>query len=139
MLASSKLMVFVPSADLKRARAFFEGILGLRFLGEDAFAAVFDAKGITMRVASVPEFQPAPYTILGWVVPDIGRHVKKLQARGVKFLRYPGMRQDALAIWTSPSNAKVAWFNDPDGNVLSLTEFGLVKPARKPKRKRRRP
>lgn len=136
MLASAKLMAFAPSTDMKKARAFFEGVLGLRFLSEDSFAAVFDARGTMLRVASVPALQPAPYTIVGWTVPKIERYVEKLTARGVTFMRYPGMNQDRLGIWTSPSKAKVAWFQDPDGNVLSLTEFA---PRKATKKKRRRP
>jgi catechol 2,3-dioxygenase-like lactoylglutathione lyase family enzyme len=138
VLASSKLMAFAPSTDMKRARAFFEGVLGLRFVNEDSFAIVFDANGTPLRVANTPGFQPAPYTIVGWAVPQIERYVEKLKARGVSFMRYPGLKQDALGIWTSPSKAKVAWFQDPDGNVLSLTQFASAKTKTRPKEKGRR-
>jgi catechol 2,3-dioxygenase-like lactoylglutathione lyase family enzyme len=138
MLASSKLIAFIPSADLARARAFFERVLGLRFVSEDPFAVVFDAAGVMLRVVNVQDFKPAPFTILGWTVPDIERYAKALQARGVAFLRYPNMQQDALGIWTSPSNAKVAWFHDSDGNVLSLTEFASGKPKKKAGKRRKR-
>jgi predicted enzyme related to lactoylglutathione lyase len=86
---------------------------------------VFDAHGTSIRVAnvsSVKGFRPAPFTILGWAVSDIESAVAELTGRGVQFERFPGMEQDAMGIWTSPSEARIAWFKDPEGNVLSLTE-----------------
>jgi hypothetical protein len=65
----------------------------------------------------------APYTVLGWQVPDILAAVGELEARGVPLLRYDGIAQDELGIWTSPTGARVAWFEDPDGNVLSVTQL----------------
>jgi predicted enzyme related to lactoylglutathione lyase len=122
MLGSTKVITFVPSRDTKRAKAFYEGILGLRFVTEDQFAAVFDANGIMLRIVNIPESQPASFTILGWQVSDIEATVTSLQERGVQFQRYVGMDQDPLGIWNSPSGAKVAWFKDPDDNILSVTE-----------------
>ena len=125
MLGSKTIVAFVPSKDPAKARPFYEKILGLRFISEDPFATVFDANGITLRIANVstvPEFKPAPFTILGWHVSDIENTVRSLQKAGVKFERYSGMQQDALGIWNSPSGAKVAWFKDPDGNILSVTQ-----------------
>lgn len=126
MLGTRQIVGFVPSNDLKKARLFYEGVLGLRFVSEDQFALVLDANGITLRVAnvsSVPEFKPAPFTILGWEVPDIKQVVRGLQGRGVKFERYDWMKQDELGIWTAPGGAKVAWFRDPDGNILSVGQL----------------
>jgi hypothetical protein len=97
--------------------------LGLRFVSEDQFALVMDAQGIMVRVALVPEFQPQQFTIAGWEVSDIKREVTSLQGRGVRFEKYGMKGQDEQGIWSSPSGAKVAWFKDPDGNVLSLTQF----------------
>jgi catechol 2,3-dioxygenase-like lactoylglutathione lyase family enzyme len=125
MLGSSSVVAFVPSRDPAKARAFYEGVLGLRFVSEDPFAVVLDANGVPIRIAnvsSVRDFKPFPFTILGWQVTDIQKSVKTLQKKGVTFQRYDGMTQDALGVWTSPSGAKVAWFTDPDGNVVSLTE-----------------
>ena len=125
MLGSSALVTFVPTTDPARARAFFEGVLGLRVVSEDAFALVLDANGSTLRVtnvASVPGFMPQPFTVAGWVVAEIAESVRALQARGIRCERYEGMGQDELGIWLSPSGARVAWFRDPDGNVLSLTQ-----------------
>jgi catechol 2,3-dioxygenase-like lactoylglutathione lyase family enzyme len=125
MLGSMEIVAFVPTRNRKKAREFFERTLGLRFVSDDQFALVFDANGINVRVvdvSGVADYKPAPFTILGWSVSDIGETVKGLQKKGVKFERFPGMEQDQLGVWSSPSGAKVAWFKDPDGNVLSVTE-----------------
>ena len=125
MLGSMDIVAFVPTRSREKARPFYEKTIGLRFVSDDQFALVFDANGATIRVvdvSSVPAFQPAPFTILGWSVDDIGKTVKALQKKGVEFERYPGMQQDQFGVWSSPSGAKVAWFKDPDGNVLSVTE-----------------
>ena len=76
-----------------------------------------------LRVTSVGEFTPHPFTVLGWETPDIVRDIWKLTEAGVTFERYPGMKQDQLGIWTAPSGGQIAWFKDPDGNTLSLTQF----------------
>lgn len=123
MLGSASVVAFVPSRNPKKARSFYESVLGLHFLAEDQFAHVFDANGVMVRVvdvSSVKAFQPAPFTILGWRVADIAKTVKALGKKGVQFERYPGMDQDQLGVWSSPSGAKIAWFKDPDGNVLSV-------------------
>jgi catechol 2,3-dioxygenase-like lactoylglutathione lyase family enzyme len=125
MLGSSKVVAFVPSRSPKKSRSFYENALGLGFVSGDQFANVFDANDIMVRVVDVSGiegFKPFPFTILGWSVNDIGKTVKGLQQKGVTFERYAGMDQDQLGIWTSPSGARIAWFKDPDGNVLSLSE-----------------
>jgi catechol 2,3-dioxygenase-like lactoylglutathione lyase family enzyme len=123
MLGASRIMTFVPTQNPASARAFYEGTLGLRFVGEDHFALVFDADGVMLRVATVPEFTPRTYTILGWEVPDIESAVSALQERGLSFENYGFPDQNANGVWSAPSGAKVAWFKDPDGNVLSITQF----------------
>ena len=123
MLSFTKLVAFVPTKDAKKARPFFEGVLGLRFVSEDQFALVLDANGIMVRVAVVAEFKPQPFTVLGWEVSDIMKEVARLQEQGVHFEKYDMKGQDEQGVWSSPSGAKVAWFKDPDGNVLSLTQF----------------
>lgn len=125
MLGSMDIVAFVPTRNREKARPFYEKTLGLPFVSDDQFALVFNAHGVMVRVvdvSSVAGFRPAPFTILGWVVGDIGKTVRGLGKKGVKFERYPGMQQDQIGVWTSPSAAKVAWFKDPDGNVLSVTE-----------------
>jgi len=124
MLESSDLVAFVAATDLERARVFYEQTLGLRVLEYSDFAVVLDANGTILRVTAVGQVAPAGYTVLGWHVRDITASVRALAARGVVFLRYEGMSQDADGIWTSPSGDRVAWFADPDGNTLSLTEGG---------------
>jgi catechol 2,3-dioxygenase-like lactoylglutathione lyase family enzyme len=125
MLGSMKIVSFVPTTDAKKARRFYEDVLGLRFLSEGQFALEFDANGIVVRVtnvSSVADFTPAPFTILGWQAPDVTDVVRGLQGKGVQFERFHGMQQDDLGIWTAPDGAKVAWFKDPDGNVLSVSQ-----------------
>ena len=125
MLGSADLIAFVPSRNLERSRRFYEQTLGLAFAGEDAFALVFDANGVMVRVVNVSmvdTFAPAPFTILGWQVASVERAGRSLVTRGVRLERYPGMDQDANGIWTAPGGARVAWFKDPDGNTLSITE-----------------
>lgn len=125
MLGSMDIIAFVPTRNREKARPFYEKTLGLSFVSDDQFALVFEANGVMVRVvdvSSVAGFAPAPFTILGWSVDDIGKIVKGLGKKGIKFERYPGMQQDQFGVWSSPSGAKVAWFKDPDGNVLSVTE-----------------
>ena len=123
MLGSTKIVAFVPTRDAGKARTFYEGVLGLRFVSDDGFALVFDANGIMMRVAKVPPpFTPAPFTILGWQVTEIEKVAAGLQGKGVQFERYGFLEQDKLGIWTTPTGEKVAWFKDPDGNVLSVSQ-----------------
>ena len=118
MLESGKLVAFVATLDSARAKEFYRDTLGLRLVSEDQFALVFDAGGTMLRVARVPELVPAKFTVLGWHVGDIVQTAKRLQHARVALERYPGMHQDELGIWNSPSGARVAWFKDPDGNVF---------------------
>ena len=122
-LGSQKLMAFVATRDPARARSFYRDTLGLRLLSEDRFALVFDANGTMLRVTSVHELALAKYTVLGWEVSDITAAAKDLESAGVKLEQYGLKEQDERGIWTAPGGAKVAWFKDPDGNVLSLTQF----------------
>lgn len=123
MLGSTKIVAFVPTRDFKKARGFYEGVLGLRFVSEDSFALEMDANGIMLRIAKVPEFEPHQFTILGWEVSDIQEHVSGLREKGVTFERYGLPNQDERGIWSAPGGAKVAWFKDPDGNILSLSQL----------------
>ena len=124
MLESSDLVAFVAATDLRRARAFYEQTLGLPVLEHNDFACVLDAHGTTLRVTAVREVVRGGYTVLGWRVSDIVTAVRDLAVRGVTFVRYPGLSQDEHGIWTAPSGAQVAWFTDPDGNTLSVTQQG---------------
>ena len=123
MLGSIDIVAFVPTKDTEKARAFYEGVLGLRFVKDDGFAMLMDANGIMVRVANA-QFTPAPFTILGWQVSDIKKVVTGLQGKGVQFERFGFFEQDELGIWTAPTGDMVAWFKDPDGNVLSVSQHG---------------
>ena len=125
MLGSADVIAFVPTRKPAKARAFYEKTLGLGFVSEDPFALVFDAHGVTLRIANisnVSDFKPAPFTILGWHVKSAEKTVQELTKKGVKFEHFPGMNQDKIGVWSSPSGARIAWFKDPDGNILSITE-----------------
>ena len=125
VLSLADVIAFVPTTDLERARDFYGEVLGLRLLGQDEYALVCDANGTMVRIAAVETFEPAAHTVLGWQVRDIRADVRDLVTRGVQFLRYAGMEQDEDGVWTTPGGEKVAWFADPDGNTLSLTQFPL--------------
>ena len=124
MLGKQNLVAFVATKDGAAARKFYEGALGLEVEHEDDFAIAFDAHGTSLRIQKFAGFRPQPFTALGWTVPDIEAAVDDLAKRGVKFERYGGIDQDERGIWNASSGAKVAWFKDPDGNTLSLTELG---------------
>jgi catechol 2,3-dioxygenase-like lactoylglutathione lyase family enzyme len=120
---SYSIVAFVATSKPALARRFYRDTLGLCLVSEDEFALAFDAHGTMLRVSIVKEVAEAGYTVLGWQVPDIVAAAKRLQEAGVRLLPYPGMGQDKQGVWTSPSGARVAWFKDPDGNTLSLTEL----------------
>ncbi len=122
MLADRRVIAFVATRQADRAKDFYGRILGLRLVDDTPFALVFDAAGTELRVQKVAELNPAPYTALGWRVPDLGAACRDLSTRGVEPARFPGLPQDESGIWTSPDGHGVAWFRDPDGNILSLTE-----------------
>jgi catechol 2,3-dioxygenase-like lactoylglutathione lyase family enzyme len=122
MAALNKLVAFVATKQPQKAKLFYGEKLGLRFISDDGFALVFDIDGTQLRIAKVKDFKPAAYTVLGWEVQAIEKSVSQLTAKGVEFERFPGMPQDELGIWNAPGGAKVAWFKDPDGNILSLSQ-----------------
>ncbi len=122
-LSTANLIAFVSASDAAEAKEFYRDLLELPLISESAFALVFDAHGIMLRVTIVDRVHAAPYTILGWEVGDIDRTVDRLSSRGVEFMRYDGMAQDERGIWVSPSGGRIAWFRDPERNILSLTQF----------------
>jgi catechol 2,3-dioxygenase-like lactoylglutathione lyase family enzyme len=124
LLGSSKIAAFSATANPERAKTFYRDQLGLTLIGDEPYALVFDANGTMLRVQKVKEVNEAKYTTLGWNVPDISAMVDELEKTGVKFERYGFPGQDQKGIWTPPgSTAKIAWFKDPDGNILSLAQF----------------
>jgi catechol 2,3-dioxygenase-like lactoylglutathione lyase family enzyme len=122
VLGATNIIAFIPTRDPAKAREFYEGVLGLRFVKDDGFAMVLDANGIMVRVAKAPDFEPLPFTVLGWQVVGVEKVVAALQGAGVQFERFSFLEQDKLGIWTAPSGDKVAWFKDPDGNMLSVSQ-----------------
>jgi catechol 2,3-dioxygenase-like lactoylglutathione lyase family enzyme len=123
VLGADAIIAFVSTVDLERARAFYEGTLGLTVEEANDFACVLRGGGTMLRVTKVDSFTPQPFTILGWQVADIGVTATALRDLGVDSLRYDFMEQDEVGIWTAPSGGRILWFRDPDGNTLSLTQF----------------
>jgi catechol 2,3-dioxygenase-like lactoylglutathione lyase family enzyme len=122
-LADARPVAMINTADRNRAEAFYARTLGLRRTGDDGFAALFDLAGTTLRLTEVPGYAAASHPVLGWEVADIEAAVAALAASGVAMAIYEGLGQDQRGIWTAPDGScKVAFFNDPDGNVLSLTQ-----------------
>ncbi|HOB15064.1 MAG TPA: VOC family protein [Novosphingobium sp.] len=124
--ANSLPVTFIATAYRPRAVPFYRDVLGLRLMGEDSHAATFDLGNRTpLRLTDVPGHRAASHVVLGWHVADIGAAMAALRAKGVKFKIYDGFGQDADGVWSSPDGgARIAWFADPDENVLSLTQFG---------------
>lgn len=119
----SQPVLFLATSDAQRSRRFYEGNLGLTFVADEPAALVFQVGASMLRIQKVTQVCKAPYTQLGWAVPDIRKTVHRLRAAGVVFQCYEGLGQDSDAIWHAPSGAKVAWFEDPEGHILSLTQF----------------
>jgi predicted ester cyclase/predicted enzyme related to lactoylglutathione lyase len=116
------LVAFVPTADLERSHAFYGGVLELERVQESPFANAYDVQGTVLRATLVDEPARAPYTVLGWSVADLVEEIDRLSDRGASFKRYPTLEQDAAGVWTAPGGSRIAWFEDPDGNTLSLQE-----------------
>jgi len=127
MLGHTPVMSFVAAQNAKRAKEFYRDKLGLRLVREEPIALVFDANGTMLRVQLMRSVTPHPYTVLGWEVRDIAAAVAQLKRSGVAVERFSGFNQDELGIWTAEDRTRVAWLKDPDGNVLSLTEFPEAK------------
>jgi len=122
MLAAGKIVGFVPTKDYDQARAFYEGKLGFEFVSLDQFALVMRAGDHKIRIAKVPNFTPLQGTILGWEVDNIEAVASWLRERGVATEKFPFVQDRELGIWTTPEGDKVAWFKDPDSNVLSVAQ-----------------
>ena len=122
ILGTHSVVGFIPTKDFARAKGFYKDTLGLRLTATDDFALVFDSAGTMIRVVNVGAFHPASYTILGWKVKDATQAVSALTKRGVVFERFPGIEQDQHGIWNAPGGARVAWFKDSDGNILSVSQ-----------------
>ena len=122
MLAGAKLMGFLLTKDYEKARAFYEGKVGMKFVSLDQFALAMRAGENMIRIVKMPGFTPQQGTVLGWEVPDIEAAVEWLMMRGVEFEKYPFVEDKVRGIWTAPGGDRVAWCKDPDGNVLSVSQ-----------------
>jgi catechol 2,3-dioxygenase-like lactoylglutathione lyase family enzyme len=123
MEGSRQPIAFLATAHAEQALHFYQDILGLTLLEDSPFALVFSDAAQMLRVQKVRDHSPAPHTVHGWQVSDIEAEIRQLASRGAQFIRYEHLDQCPLAIWTSPDGNKVAWFKDPSGNNLSLTQF----------------
>jgi catechol 2,3-dioxygenase-like lactoylglutathione lyase family enzyme len=123
ILQNSEVMAFAATTQPDRTRAFYCGVLGLRFEEDTPFALVLRAANATVRIQKVASFTPQPFSVMGWKVGDLQAVAAQLKEQSILLERFEGLTQDELGIWNSPSGAKVGWFKDPDGNILSLTQF----------------
>ncbi len=128
MAVLTRMIGFVVTSQPEKAKAFYGDVLGFRLMSDDNFALVFDANGTMIRVGKGPAFTPAQSTVLGWEVDDIHAAIGELAPRGVHFEQFnlPFMKQDEFGVWTPPNGDQVAWFKDPDGNVLSISRHTRV-------------
>ena len=122
-LGDKDVIAFAATTEPQRSKQFYEAVLGLRLIADEEFAIVFDAGGTMLRIQKTQGHTPPPFTVLGWRVDDVHAVIDRLTAVGVEMMRYPGFGQDDAGVWTAPGGAQIAWFRDPDGNVLSLTAF----------------
>jgi catechol 2,3-dioxygenase-like lactoylglutathione lyase family enzyme len=123
MLKGAKLVAFAATTDAPRAAAFYMTILGLKLRYEDDFAVSLESEGVEVRLQKVERFDPQPFTTLGWQVARITEVVDQLLQHGIVPERYPWLDQDEMGVWQAPSGARVVWFRDPDGNLLSVAEY----------------
>jgi catechol 2,3-dioxygenase-like lactoylglutathione lyase family enzyme len=121
MLEDAPYVGFIPVTNLATAKDFFVDTLGLTFVAEDDYALVVRAGGTTLRITPVPDLRPQPFTIAGWTSDDVASTVRQMKAAGVAFRRFDGLDQDELDVWHAPGGDLVAWFSDPDNNVLSIS------------------
>ena len=122
MITQNKLKAFIPTLKPEKAKAFYKGLLGMKLISEDKYGLEFDSNGTRLRINIVPEFKPHSFTVLGWDVDSIKSTIQSLNKKGIIFEKYDFIEQDELGIWTAPGGTKVAWFKDPDENILSLSE-----------------
>jgi len=123
MLSEPTITAFLPTVKPEQSKQFYMNTLGLKLVSEDDYALEFEGNGVFLRITIVEKFDPHPFTVLGFKIEDIVSQVKSLNKKAVEFERYNSFEQDDLGIWTSPSKAKIAWFKDSDGNLISLTEY----------------
>ncbi len=120
---SATPVAFLYVSDRERALGFYRDTLGLALRSADAFGDFIELGGALLRMTVMPDHQAHPHPVLGWNVEDIRATVEALRDLGIAFTIHEGLGQDALGIWTAPDgNTRIAFFADPDGNVLTLSE-----------------
>jgi len=124
-MKNAVLNAFLPTRDIDKAKEFYVQLLGLDFIIDNGFSLELKSGGVPIRLTRVESFEPDPFTVLGWEVIDIKSTIQELLQKGLVFEKYPGIHQDELGIWSAPGGTLVAWFKDPDGNVLSLSQHGF--------------
>ncbi len=132
MLTHDRAIVFLATMDPARSRDFYEKLLGLKLIGDDGFAIVFDTAGAMLRVVRTERFEPQPFTVAGWEVPDVHATLQTLADRGLRAIRYEHLEQDELGVWTTPGGERIAWFHDPEGNLLSISQLQTTRTAPAP-------
>jgi catechol 2,3-dioxygenase-like lactoylglutathione lyase family enzyme len=123
-LTHNRPISFIATLDADASRHFYENILGLTFVGDDHYALVFKVgpeHGCMLRIVRMQQFTPVQFTVFGWEVDDIHATISELQSKGVEFLRFGFFQQDEFGVWLAPDGSQVAWFQDPDGNTLSIS------------------
>lgn len=129
MLTHARLISFVATRDPAASRRFYEGVLGLPLVADEPSALVFDANDTMLRVSKVKDFSPAPYTVLGWEVDSVQTHAEQLAFQGVEPEWFEGLPQNEQGVCAFPDGSLVLWFRDPDGNLLSLSQFPAAEDA----------
>lgn len=123
-LEAATPVIIIATRDRAKSEPFYRDVLGLKKRSADDFAAVFEVGGAPLRLSTVADWTPHAHTVFGFAVADIRKSIAALKKKSVEFLVYPGFGQDQDGVWTAPDGkVRVAWFNDPDGNNLSLTQF----------------
>ena len=123
MLASSRLQALICTSRTDQAERFYSDVLGLPLQAHSLGALVYDVGGTALRVTPVPASRPSEHTVLGFAVADIDPVIAELQQRGVPLERFPGFPHDRSGVVRAPDGSKVAWFRDPDGNLLSVVQY----------------
>lgn len=124
MLATSRLQTIICTTWLDQAESFYGQLLGLKKRATSEGALVFDVGGSDLRVSPVPAMTPSEHTVVGFAVNNLTEVVARLTTAGVKFERFSGFNHDPNGILTTPQGSKVAWLLDPDGNLLSIVQYG---------------
>ena len=121
-IKTSKPTVFLATADPEKSLVFYRDQLGLEFVEDSEYALVFNLSGADLRISKVPEHTPLGFTVLDWQVADMDAVLGDLSAAKVQLEEYDFVTLDERKVWTTEDGTQIAWFKDPDGNVLSVSQ-----------------